>query len=237
MGPTEQPRLILAEGEAQFALWVWALLEQNRLTVSVETQGDQVEHRILSEKPDGLILNMALPGLSGLELLRHIRTSYVGPIMMLTARDVELDEIVAFESGADDFIVRPLRPRVLVARIRALLRRYQNDPTWKACPTIGRQELGHLAIDRFNRRVLLNQREINLTTAEFELLWFLGCNRGQVVTRDRIFSEVLGATYDGRDRSVDLRIARLRKKLGDNGKSPQLIKSIRGAGYLMVRQL
>ncbi len=228
--------VILVEDDTTCAGQVSALLERHHFRVSVEERGDRAVHRILTEQPDGVILALVLPGLDGLEICRAIRHAYQGPVVMLSTREAEVDEVLALELGADDYILKPIRPRVLLARLKALLRRakqYRIDIESEA-PACGRLDMGRLVIEGLNRRVFVDREEIKLTTSEFDLLWFLACNRGRVATRERIFAEVFGVDYNGEDRLIDRRVARLRKKLGDDAKRSQIIKSVRGEGYLMV---
>jgi len=180
-----------------------------------------------------------LPGLDGLSICKEVRPRYSGGILMLTARGEEVDEVVGLEVGADDYMAKPVKPRLLLARINTLLRRV---PPGEAVPDASelrddpgqRIALGDLIVDAGRRTVTMGDRLVDLTTAEFDLLWLLAQNAGRVLSRERIYAELRGIAYDGLDRSIDLRIARLRKKLGDDGKQPHLIKSIRGTGYLLV---
>lgn len=228
--------IFLVEEDVQCAGLVRAFLERHHFRVSLEARGDRAVHRILTEQPDGVILALELPGLDGLEICRTIRHAYQGPVVILSARETEVDEILALELGADDYLLKPVRPRVLLARLKALFRRVRPYRTKIESETLasGRLDLGRLVIEGLNRRVFLDCKEIKLTTSEFDLLWFLACNRGRVATRERIFDEVFGAHYDGADRLIDRRVARLRKKLRDDAKRSQIIKSVRGEGYLMV---
>ena len=147
---------------------------------------------------------------------------------MLTARSDEIDEVVGLEVGADDYIAKPVRPRALLARIRTWLRRERAADA--AAPT--RIRVGRLEIDAARRTLELDGHSIDLTSAEFDLVWYLAQRHGQVVSREEIFKELLEISYDGIDRTVDLRVWRIRKKLNDA--SQRLIKSVRGAGYILV---
>ncbi len=226
--------LYLVEDDPKLAALVKEYLEGAQFQVRTEPRGDVAAEWIGRYQPDLVILDVMLPGLDGFEVCKRVRPHYQGPILMLTARGEEIDEVLGLEVGADDYMSKPVRPRLLLSRIRALLRRSQR-PTSAVAP--GSEEtiaLSNLVIDSANRSVAMNGDEVSLTTAEFDLLWFLAQRRGRVVTRDEIFEQVRGIEYDGLDRSVDLRITRLRKKLGDDGKQPRLIKSIRSVGYLLV---
>lgn len=230
-----KPRILLVEDDLKLAALVKEYLENDQFEVDVESRGDTAANRILTDKHDLVILDVMLPGLDGFEVCKRVRPDFDGPILMLTARSEEVDEVIGLETGADDYMSKPVRPRLLLARMRTLLRRVQLNETpgtiSEECALI---ELTNLQIDATQRSVLLKGHPIYLTTAEFDLLWFLAQRPGEVVTRDQIFEKVIGMPYDGLDRSADLRITRLRKKLGDDGKQPSRIKSIRSVGYLLA---
>ncbi len=230
-----KPRILLVEDDLKLAALVKEYLESDQFEVDVESRGDTAANRILTDKHDLVILDVMLPGLDGFEVCKRVRPDFDGPILMLTARSEEVDEVIGLETGADDYMSKPVRPRLLLARMRTLLRRVQLNETPRTiseeCALI---ELTNLQIDATKRSVLLKGHPIYLTTAEFDLLWFLAQRPGEVVTRDQIFEKVIGMPYDGLDRSADLRITRLRKKLGDDGKQPSRIKSIRSVGYLLA---
>ncbi len=199
--------------------------------VMIETRGDTAVDRIPQEAADAVILDVNLPGMDGISVCRNVRQSYSGPILILTARGDEMDEIVGLEVGADDYMHKPIKPRMLLARLRAHLRQ---------STAIGEQDspaqitVGGMTIDSGQRSFQLNDQPISLTTAEFDLMWLLASNVGQVLSRDHIYQTLNGFKYDGLDRSIDLRVSRLRKRIGDDPTNPQRIKSIRGVGYLLV---
>ncbi len=242
----EKPRsrILLIEDDARLARLVQRYLEANHLSLSIESRGDRASERILLDKPDLVILDILLPGKDGRSVCREVRPEYDGPILMLTALGDETDEIVGLEIGADDYIVKPVSPRLLLSRIQAALRRTSriterqvkadNLNNGDAPHPI---EIGSLLVDPCNRLVSIRGKKVQLTTTEFNLLYFLIKNPGVVLSRDAISLAIRGFEHDRLDRSVDLRIARIRKKLGDNGKQPKLIKSIWGEGYLLVKDL
>jgi two-component system response regulator RstA len=173
-----------------------------------------------------------LPGMDGFQVCRHLRPGYQGPILILTARDDDLDQILGLELGADDYVTKPVKPRVLLARVRALLRRAQAPAPAQGGPThVG---LGSLEVDASRREVTLDGRQVAITTVEFDLLWFLASRAGQVVSRQDLYQAIFHYDYDGLDRSIDVYVSRLRQKLGDDPTAPQFIKTVRGAGYLMA---
>lgn len=228
---TEAYRLLLVEDDARLAALVSSYLAPHGFSVAVETRGDRAAARILSERPDVVLLDIMLPGKDGLSVCREVRGEYRGILVMLTARGDEIDEIVGLEIGADDYLAKPVRPRVLLARLRSLLRRTTDHG--EVDHVSSRIEHGALVLDARKRVVTLRGEEVALTTAEFDLLWVLAVRAGRVVTREELFASLRGAEFDGLDRSIDLRISRLRKKLGDDPKQPKRLKSVRGAGYLL----
>ncbi|MCP4351090.1 MAG: response regulator [Desulfobacterales bacterium] len=232
-------RVLLVEDDERLASLIQEYLKQHNFEVAVEHRGDQAVERILAEKPDLVILDLMLPGLDGLDVCKAVRPDYTSPILMLTARDEDTDQVVGLEIGADDYVTKPVQPRVLLARVRALLRRSRNEPNSHKPPKQpGNPEeliFGRLHINRASRGVWLDRQEIELTTNDFELLWLLAEQAGKILDRDEILTRLRGIGYDGMDRSVDMRISRLRKKLGDDSAKPCRIKTVWAQGYLFVK--
>lgn len=230
----EKTRILLIEDDFKLAGLVREFLEGHGFEVCVEGRGDKAVDRILTGEPDMVILDLMLPGVDGLSICREVRPSYSGPILMLTALGEEVDEIVGLEVGADDYVTKPIKPRLLLARIQTLLRRRRH---WSAVEDGVQRflDVGPLSIDRGSRSASIGGRDLELTTAEFDLMEFLAAHVGEPMTRDDIYGALRGMEWDGLDRSVDLRIARLRRKLGDDAKNPRLIKSVRGTGYMLVK--
>ena len=226
-------RILLVEDDERLAELTAEYLSKNDLQVTIEPRGDTAEARILAEQPDLVILDVMLPGKDGFEVCRAVRQQYRGVILMLTARDEDFDQILGLEMGADDYIAKPVQPRVLLARIKALLRRL---------PTLdehaGENEtmvFGQFRISQATRTAMLGDAVIDLTTAEFDLLWLLASHAGNVLSRDDLLQELRGIGFDGLDRSIDARISRLRKKLNDDPENPTRIKTVRGKGYLFSK--
>ncbi len=227
-------RILLVEDDERLAQLTAEYLSRNDLQVSIEPRGDVAETRILNEKPDLVILDVMLPGKDGFEVCRAVRRQYRGVILMLTARDEDFDQILGLELGADDYIAKPAQPRVLLARIKALLRRLPSTP--EAANTDNEtMTFGQFRISQATRTALLNGQGIDLTTAEFDLLWLLASHAGNVLSRDDLLQELRGIGFDGLDRSIDARISRLRKKLNDDPENPTRIKTVRGKGYLFSK--
>lgn len=226
-------RILIVEDDQRLAELTREYLEGNGLRVSIESDGGQAVARILAERPDLVILDLMLPGEDGLSICRKVRGRYDGPILMLTARTDDMDQVLGLEMGADDYVCKPVRPRVLLARIRALLRRSEGV-TDSVEDTPRRLEFGSLVIDNAMREAWLSERSIELTSAEFDLLWLLAVNAGRILSREEIFNALRGIEYDGQDRSIDVRISRIRPKIGDDPMHPRLTKTVRSKGYLFV---
>ncbi|GAP74919.1 transcriptional regulatory protein RstA [Pseudoalteromonas sp. SW0106-04] len=204
-------------------------LQQNNLHVAVLSRGDEVMDYLSKHKVDLMILDVMLPGKDGFTVCREVRDKYALPILMLTAKGEDFDQVIGLELGADDYVIKPAEPRVLLARITALLRRTQEQD--KSVQSV---IFGELKIDKNSRIVTLKGQEVSLTSHEFELLWLLASNAGDVLSREYVHEQMIGRQYDGLDRTVDVRISRLRKKLGDNSDKPYRIKTVWGQGYLFV---
>ncbi len=224
-------RILLVEDDAPLASMVADFLTSNGFEVAIEGRGDTSVNRIVEENPDIVILDVNLPGLDGLTVCREVRPKYAGAIIMLTARGEEVDEVLGLEVGADDYMAKPVRPRALLARLRTHLRRVTPDPADEPSQPI---QVGSLVVDASRRSVELDGVELDLTTAEFELLHFLAENAGRALSRNDIYQHIHGMKFDGLDRSIDLRISRLRKKVGDDPAKPKRIKSVRGVGYILA---
>jgi DNA-binding response OmpR family regulator len=229
-------RILLVEDDARLARLVKEYLEaSDALSVSIEGRGDRAVERILAEQPDLVILDVMLPGLDGLSVCKQVRGRFTGPILMLTALGDEVDEVVGLEIGADDYVAKPASPRKVLARVRSLLRRVPaaTEVAVGPDPVV---TVGELVVDPGRRTASVAGRELDLTTAEFDLLWLLARHAGETLEREAIYRELRGIEWDGQDRSIDLRVLRLRKKLGDDAAHPRFIKSVRGVGYLLARQ-
>ena len=233
----QRQHIILVEDDNELASLICDFLSKYEFDVSVIGNGIDAEQQILEQQPDLVILDVMLPGQSGMEVCKRVRDSYQGLILMQTALDEDIDQMMGLDLGADDYIVKQVQPRLLLSRIRALLRRAQPQSPEQAMTSNSQEVAGNaisasnITIDLAARSVTLKGQEITLTTAEFELLCLLATSPGQVVTRDDIIQQIRGFEYDGLDRSVDRRISRLRKKLQDDSAQPVLIKTVRGQGY------
>lgn len=227
-------RLLLVEDDAELASMVAAFLSTEDFDVAIERRGDVAANRILSEDFDAVILDVNLPGMNGFAVCRLVRKAFRGPILIQTARGEEVDEVLGLEIGADDYLTKPLRPNILLARLRAHLRKATLLSIESGSQEI--LQIGDLNIDLRSRTVQIGSQLIDTTTAEFDVLWFLAQRAGQVVSRKELFEAIHYTPFDGLDRSIDLRISRLRRKLGDDT-AQRLIKSVRGSGYLLSPKL
>ncbi|WDE04150.1 response regulator transcription factor [Thalassomonas viridans] len=228
-----QTHIILVEDDLRLASLISSFLTSEGFSVTHEARGDNAVELILDAKPELVILDMNLPGLNGLEVCKKIRCGYQGAVIMVTANDDELTEVSALNFGVDDFIAKPIRPHVLLARINALFRRSQQSLT----PDNGHLlKVQDIVLDQQNRQVTQGQEMLELSDAEFDVLKVLMENAGQILSRSQLFYAVRGIEYDGQDRSLDMRVSSLRKQLKDLEVPHRYIKSVRGKGYLFITQ-
>jgi two-component system OmpR family response regulator/two-component system response regulator RstA len=225
----EQPaHILVVEDDASLSSWIADYLNDNGLSVSIASRGDDALTLIADDQPDLVILDINLPVVNGFDVCRQAREFYSRPILMLTARGDEPDEVQGLESGANDYLVKPVRPRALLARINSLLRRNESIIDDQ------RIEFGSLLLHATSRSVQLDGEIINVSSNEFDLLWLLAQHAGQVMSRDQMVEHLRGIEYDGFNRSVDILVSRLRKKLRDDTTSPARIKTVWGKGYLFA---
>ena len=253
--------ILLVEDNKELAELIHDYLSKKAFKVTVIGDGAQAGETILNLKPDLVILDVMLPGKSGMDICRDVRPQYDGAILMLTALDEDMDQILGLEMGADDYIIKPVHPRLLLTRMKTLLRRLSatestasqsesnaqevatltsSTSTLTPKPTPSRSiiQVDKLKINLGNRSVEMDGRVISLTTAEFELLLLLAQEIGKVVDRETIVQQLRGFDYDGMDRSIDRRISRLRRKLqGGDPNQAEVIKTIRGRGYQLCVDL
>ncbi|HEX3098893.1 MAG TPA: response regulator [Usitatibacter sp.] len=228
---TARARVLLVEDSARLAASIREYLERHGFEVFVEGDGLAAIDRFERLKPELVILDLMLPGKDGLAICREVRTIARTPVLILTAKGENIDQVLGLEMGADDYVVKPVEPRVLLARVEALLRRAKTAPPE---PREAKLVAGRLAIDAARRNASLDGRAVELTTGDFDILWLLASRAGSVVTRDEILRVVRGIDYDGLDRSIDARICRLRRKLEEAGGAESMIKTVRLRGYLFA---
>jgi two-component system, OmpR family, response regulator MtrA len=216
--------VVIEDDEAISAL-VGTYLEQAGFEVVRESSGERGVEAVDRRRPRVVVLDLGLPDADGFELCRRLREGGDVPILIVTARDEEVDRIIGLELGADDYVTKPFSPRELVARVRAVLRRTETAPAES-----GVIEVGELRVDFPNRSATFAGSPLTLRTLEFELLAELARHAGRVVTRDRLLDRVWGVSFAGGTRTVDVHIAQLRKKLG----RPDVIQTVRGSGYRLL---
>jgi len=223
--PAELTSIVLVEDDPNIADLVGLYLRDAGYRVYQATDGEQGLEYVQTRSPKLVILDVGLPGQDGFDVCRGIRSRSAVPIVMLTARDEEVDRVAGLEVGADDYVTKPFSPRELAARVKAVLRR--TDPA----PRAARLELGDIVLDPEARELTVAGEAVVLTGKEFDLLAFLLDNVGIVVSRDLLLDRVWGMSYAGGTRTVDVHVAQVRRKLG----RPNAIRTFRGAGYKAVR--
>jgi DNA-binding response OmpR family regulator len=230
MSTAPTPSILLVEDDLRLAELVSRYLDSSGFRVAIVSRGDEVVAQVLRDVPDLLILDLGLPGEDGLTICRQLRPSYGNPILILTARDNDIDHVLGLELGADDYVIKPVEPRVLLARINALLRRSRPQAAMTRKPL----QFGQLLINVTSRSVNLNGQSIALSSSEFDLLVYLAAHAGEIQSREALFKNLYKREYDGLDRMLDIAVSRLRRKLGDEADTAERIKTIWGQGYLFV---
>ncbi|USD43171.1 response regulator [Vibrio sp. SCSIO 43135] len=206
---------------------------QQNFTVTTFADGEGAVEAIITQQPDIVLLDLMLPGDDGLTICRQIRTQYLGKVLMLTASDDDFDHVAALEIGADDFVNKPIKPRVLLARMRMLLRRSPAESAAKE-EQVNTLSFGQLALNKSRKHCQLQGETVDMSDSEFDLLWILASSPDEALSRDVLMQALRGIEYDGIDRTIDNKVVALRKKLGDNSATPQRIITVRGKGYLFV---
>jgi DNA-binding response OmpR family regulator len=234
--PGQQPpaavRALVVDDEPPLVRLVSSYLERDGFQVQAAGDGQQAVELARTFQPEVIVLDLMLPGLDGIEACRQIRTFSDAYIVMLTARAEEVDKLVGLGVGADDYLTKPFSPRELVARIRAMLRR-PRAATLVAAPAAPVRRLGDLEIDPAAREVRLAGQPLELTRLEFDLLEALSERPRVVLSRRQLLERVWGGDWVGDDHLVDVHIANLRRKLGDDPRAPRHVLTVRGVGYRM----
>lgn len=224
--------LVIVEDDDELASLTKEFFEQFEFNCIVEATGKGAIDRILQQQPDVVLLDLMLPDMDGMQVFQHIKGHFQGKVAMLTARGDTIDQVLGLEVGADDYISKPVEPRLLLAKVRALLRR--EDNTQPVAENSNNIVKGEIVIDTHKREVSHKEQNIELSTFEYELLLLLVENSGEVVTRDTIYEALWGHEYDGQNRQVDIYISSLRGKLEIDSSQPTLIKTVRSKGYIYV---
>ncbi len=224
--------VVYIEDDEKLARLTARYLATHGVRAVVESDPRRGIEAVLRERPDVVLLDLMLPGIDGLEVLRRLRERVAVPILMLTARGEEADRVLGLEGGADDYIAKPFSSRELVARIRAHARRARGA----VGPAAATVRAGPLLIDPVSRTASLRGEHLPLTTYEFDLLRALGERAGRVLSREQLVDIVRGSPDESFDRAIDVHVSHLRKKLGDDPKSPRMLKTVRGVGYLLAAE-
>jgi len=226
---TATPNILVVEDEGSIASFVSLYLKNAGYGVRTAANGAEALAQVAKELPDLIVLDLMLPDIDGIEVTKRIRQTSDVPILMLTARDEDVDKIIGLEVGADDYLTKPFNPRELVARVKSVLRRATSD---RRIDEGDELRHGDLVINSGRREVLVGEEEIQLAPKEFDLLWELLDHRGIVLTRDQLLERVWGYTFAGDTRTVDVHVRQIRRKLGDA--SP--IVTVWGVGYKVATE-
>ena len=225
--PAGPVQILLVEDDVPLAELFADYLRSNGYLVDIESRGDRALARIVAERPGLVVLDVTLPGEDGLSVCRRARPVYAGPILMLTARGRDADQIEGLSSGADDYVAKPVRAPILLARVRALLRR-------APAAEPGVLSRAGLVLEARSREASALGRPLTLSRAEFDLLWLLTSHAGETLPRKVIFERLRGLDADDFDRSIDLRVSRLRQKIAAACGVEGAIRTVRGVGYELV---
>jgi two-component system OmpR family response regulator len=223
---------LLVEDDARLATLTAEYLGGHGVTVTCIGDGAAGLAEAFRCPYDVVLLDLMLPGKSGLEVCRELRARSDVPIVILTARGEEADRVMGLDLGADDYLAKPFSPRELLARVRAVVRRARGQ----AGPSVKSVHVGDLSLDPGARRASVRGEEIVLTGYEFSLLYALASRAGRVLSREQLIELAGGSADDAFDRSVDVHVSRLRQKLGDDPKNPRMLKTVRGSGYMLAAE-
>lgn len=232
-------RILFVEDDPDLADLVGGYLRSFDFVVDVVADGLDVVEMVRFNPPDLVLLDIMLPGKDGLTICRELREFYTAPVILLTSLNSDMNQVIGFEIGASDYVLKTTPPSVLIARIRAHLRHGSGGvpvaaPLATPKPTLN---FGKLIIDERNRTASYRGEPLNLSTADFDLLWEFATHAGEILSRDHLLRRLRGIEYDGLDRSIDVAISRLRKKLGDDPHEPRKVKTIRHRGYLFATDI
>ncbi len=226
-------RVLVVDDERALAGVVASYLEREGFVVTQAHDGPTAVEIARREDPDVVVLDIMLPGFDGLEVCRRLRGFSDAYVVMLTARDEQVDKIVGLTVGADDYLVKPFSPRELVARVRAMLRRPRVRSAAEPEPRVAPLVLGSLMLDTEARSVTVDGRGVELTRTEFDLLATMMARPRMAFTRRQLVDAVWGGNWGGDEHLVDVHVGHLRRKLGDGAESPRFVRTVRGVGYGM----
>ncbi len=222
--------LLIAEDDPIVATVLQNKFNSAGFVTHVVTQGDQVERAIYKYHPDCLILDIGLPIFNGYEVLERVKATFQGAIVFYTGHESESNELTALQQGADDFVIKSKNSQILIERVKRLLK--QRSPK-RVSHTI---EINRLYLNNKNQHCRLNDVDVGLSESEFEILYYLAQHPDQVISREQFYLSIKGVAYDGKSRSYDLNISRIKDKLAKAGANKTLIKSVRGKGYVLLSE-
>ncbi|WP_295893646.1 response regulator [uncultured Vibrio sp.] len=225
-------KMIIVEDDLKLQQLLKSYFVSQDFDVTTLDDGNDAAKTILSQQPDIVLLDLMLPVTDGLTICRQTRSHYQGKILMLTASEDDFDHVAGLETGADDYVTKPIKPRVLLARVRSLLRRQESNTI--PLDDSEQRQFNQLVLKNTYKRCELSGVALSLTDSEFDLLWLLANNPDTPLSRDYLTQTLRGIEYDGIDRTIDNKIVRLRKLLGDDKTPAEKIQTIRGKGYLFV---
>lgn len=228
--PLPSIKVLLVEDDSRLAQLTARYLESHGVLVTIAADGLEGQSEALRRQYDCIVLDLMLPGRDGIEVTRELRARTDVPILMVTARGEEADRVLGLEVGADDYVTKPFSPRELLARIRATVRRVRGQ----AGPTKQTIQVGGLVLDPQRMTVTLEGKPVDLTAYEFSILRALAQRPGHVLSREQLLDLAKGSAELSFDRSIDVHVSRLRAKLGDDSRSPKILKTVRGVGYLLA---
>lgn len=223
--------IVIVDDDVDLTQMMRRFLERQGFSVDILHSGEAALERIQRIQPDLLVLDLMLPGMDGMTICRHLRPAFTQPILMLTALADDADQIRGLNQGADDYLPKPVKPNVLLARIHALLRRHRHDRQKDDAIEDTSHQCGALRIDLARRSVFYHDQCLSLSTREFDLLHYLCRHPGKVLSRDRLYQAMFQCPYDGVDRALDVLISRLRKRLPTTAGN---IQTLRGQGYIFT---
>jgi DNA-binding response OmpR family regulator len=233
MDAPEPRRALVVDDEQALARLVGGYLEREGFVVDLAFDGTTAVGVARERDPEVIVLDLGLPGLDGIEVCRQVRTFSDAYVIMLTARTEEIDTLIGLSVGADDYMTKPFRPRELVARVTALLRRPRRTSTQPAAPTAPAMTFGALTIDTVGREVMLDDEPVALTRTEFDLLAALAAAPQRVFSRRALIAAVWGDDWVGDEHLVDVHLLHVRRKLGDTTTEQRYLRTVRGVGYRM----
>jgi DNA-binding response OmpR family regulator len=231
-----ETRILLIDDDRKLSRLLTDYLEPMGYRLTCVYDGAEGLRASTNEPFQAVILDVMLPGMDGFEVLRQLRRVSDVPVLMLTARGDETDRVVGLEMGADDYLPKPFSPRELLARLRAVMRRFEKKPAAAGAEAADETIIvGPLRVEPGTRAAYLDGAAIDLTSLEFDLLYRLAKSAGRVLTRDQLLGVVAGREYEAFDRSIDVHISSLRRKLNDDPRQPRFIRTVRSSGYMFLR--